>query len=110
MDWQNNFTGSIIVCDKGLNIIYLNEKAKMMFDENERDNAIGKNLLDCHNEESNKKINEIKENLKSNVYTIEKAGKTKLIYQSPLTENNEFKGIVEFSLEIPEVIPHFKRD
>lgn len=110
MNWKNYFSGSVIVCDKELNIVFLNEKAKLLFNENERDSAVGRNLLDCHNEESNKKIREIKENLIPNIYTIEKAGIKKLIYQSPLINNNKFDGIVELSLEIPDAIPHFKRD
>jgi len=110
MDWHKYFRESIIVCDKDLTVIYLNETAMKSLSEDERKTIVGSNLLDCHNEDSNKKILEIKENLKSNIYTIEKAGKKKLIYQSPLLKNNEFNGIVEFSLEIPEVLPHFKRD
>lgn len=110
MDWENYFNGSVIVCDKELNIIYLNEKAKMLFEEEERNNAVGRNLLDCHNEESNKKILEIKATLKPNIYTIEKAGIKKIIYQSPLIKDKEFNGIVELSLEIPDAIPHFIRD
>lgn len=108
MNWEKYFSSSVIVCDKELNIVFLNEKAKLLF--NERDSAVGRNLLDCHNEESNKKIREIRETLKPNIYTIEKAGIKKLIYQSPLIKNKEFSGIVELSLEIPDAIPHFKRD
>jgi hypothetical protein len=33
----------------------------------------------------------------------------KLIYQSPIFEDGEYKGIVELSLEIPFDMPHFKR-
>jgi hypothetical protein len=45
-----------------------------------------------------------------NAYTIEKTGKKKLIYQSPWhDENGAFAGIVEFSLELPEEMPHFVR-
>lgn len=110
MDWENQFNGSVIVCDKELNIIFLNDKAKMLFDENERNNAVRRNLLDCHNEESKKKILEIKATLKPNIYTIEKAGIKKLIYQSPLIKYNKFDGIIELSLEIPNAIPHFKRE
>jgi hypothetical protein len=110
MDWENYFNGSVIVCDKELNIVFLNEKAKMLFKEEERIDAIGRNLLDCHNEESNKKILEIKLTLKPNIYTIEKAGIKKIIYQSPLIKDKEFNGIVELSLEIPGAIPHFNRD
>ncbi len=110
MDWENQFDGSVIVCDKELNIVFLNENAKLLFDESERESSLGRNLLDCHNEESNKKILQIKETLKPNIYTIEKAGIKKLIYQSPLTKNNQFDGIIELSLMIPDAIPHFKRD
>lgn len=110
MEWENYFNGSVVVCDKELNIIYLNEKAKMLFKEEERNNAVGRNLLDCHNEVSNKKILEIKTTLKPNIYTIEKVGIKKLIYQSPLIKNNQFNGIIELSLVIPDEIPHLKRD
>ena len=46
---------------------------------------------------------------KPNVYTIEKNGIKKLIYQSPWFENGEMKGLVELSLEIPFEMPHFIR-
>ena len=45
-----------------------------------------------------------------NVYTIEKNGIKKLIYQSPWYVKGEFAGFVELSLEIPFEIPHFIRD
>jgi hypothetical protein len=44
-----------------------------------------------------------------NVYTIEKNGIKKLIYQSPWFEKGEMKGLVELSLEIPFNMPHFIR-
>ncbi|MBN1634262.1 MAG: diguanylate cyclase [Ignavibacteria bacterium] len=110
MDWHEYFSESIIVCDKDLTIIYLNKTALKSLSEEQRKNITGSNLLDYHNEDSNKKILGVKENLKPNVYTIEKAGKKKLIYQSLLLENNKFKGIVELSMVIPEVLLHFKRD
>jgi hypothetical protein len=46
---------------------------------------------------------------KANVYTIEKAGQRKLIYQSPWYERGEYRGFVELSLPVPETVPHFKR-
>jgi hypothetical protein len=45
-----------------------------------------------------------------NVYTIEKKGKKKLIYQAPWFHNGAFGGLVELSLEIPFETPHFIRD
>jgi hypothetical protein len=44
-----------------------------------------------------------------NVYTIEKNGVKKLIYQSPWYKDGEYAGFVEISLEIPLEIPHFVR-
>ena len=46
---------------------------------------------------------------KPNVYTIEKNGIKKLIYQSPWFEKGVMKGLVELSLEIPFDMPHFIR-
>jgi hypothetical protein len=45
----------------------------------------------------------------SNSYTIEKKGVKKLIHQMPWHENGELAGLVEFSLVIPQVMPHFVR-
>jgi len=53
---------------------------------------------------------QIKENKSPNVYTIEKNGIKKIIYQSSIFEDNIFKGMIELSLEIPFEMPHFKRD
>jgi hypothetical protein len=54
-------------------------------------------------------IRRIMETHEKNVYTIEKNGKRKIIYQTPWMEGEEFKGIVEFSLEIPVDMPHYVR-
>ena len=70
---------------------------------------IGKNLFDCHSPDSVYKIKELLLENKTNVYTIEKNGKKKLIYQSPWSENGEINGLVEFSIEIPPDMPHFIR-
>jgi len=43
------------------------------------------------------------------VYTIEKKGIKKLIYQAPWYENGEFSGVVELSIPIPFEMPHYIR-
>jgi hypothetical protein len=45
-----------------------------------------------------------------NVYTIQKGGVKKLIYQSPWFIGGNYAGFVELSLPIPEQMPHFNRD
>jgi hypothetical protein len=47
---------------------------------------------------------------RTNVYTIQKNGKKKLIYQAPWFRDGAYAGFVELSLEIPEAMPHFNRD
>jgi hypothetical protein len=47
---------------------------------------------------------------RTNVYTIQKKGKKKLIYQAPWFEGGRTAGFVELSFEIPWDMPHFNRD
>jgi hypothetical protein len=44
-----------------------------------------------------------------NSYTIEKNGVKKMIHQVPWRENGAIAGMVEFSLVISAVLPHFVR-
>jgi len=50
------------------------------------------------------------DNRKINIYTLEKDGIKKLIYQAPWYEGGEYAGVVELSVEIPFEMPHFVRD
>ncbi|HEY5124941.1 MAG TPA: diguanylate cyclase [Ignavibacteria bacterium] len=108
-NWQENFPGAITLCDKDFVITYMNAKALKTFESDGGEKLIGTNILDCHDEESNKKIFGIVKSGTPNAYTIEKNGTKKLIYQVPVNENGEYIGLVELSLEIPFDMPHFKR-
>jgi transcriptional regulator with PAS, ATPase and Fis domain len=110
MEWFEKFDGNVIVCDPEGIVIYMNETAIRKYEKEGGAALIGKNLMDCHNETSRKKIREIMTTRKKNVYTIEKKGRRKIIYQTPLMDDGIFKGIVELSLEIPFEMPHYKRD
>jgi transcriptional regulator with PAS, ATPase and Fis domain len=110
MDWIDKLDGNVIVSDKDGVIIYMNEKASLQYHKAGDENILGKNLKDCHSERSMQKIQEIESSGGNNVYSIEKKGIKKLIYQSPWYNNGEFQGIVELSLEIPFDMPHFLRD
>ena len=66
-------------------------------------------MLDCHPEPSRTKTERLLKAREKNVYTIEKNGVKKLIYQSPWYKNGEYAGFVEMSLEIPFELPHFIR-
>lgn len=107
--WTKEFNAAITICDANGTITEMNEKAAEVFKDDGGYNLIGKNLYECHSEQSNKIITEMITQKKSNVYTIEKNGVKKLIYQSPYYEKGEFKGLVELSIEIPFDMPHHVR-
>ena len=69
----------------------------------------GKNMMGCHNERSQQIIRHMLEHAATNVYTISKKGKKKLIYQTPWYEDGAVKGLVEYSMVIPEEMPHYDR-
>lgn len=109
MDWINKLDGNIIVCDANAVVIYMNEKAIASYAKDGGEAIIGTSLFDCHSERSCEKIREIMTTRKKNVYTIEKQGRHKIVYQTPWMDGDNFMGIVEFSLEIPSEMPHFVR-
>ena len=109
MEWIEKLDGNVIVSDAKGKVIYMNEKAIASYEKDGGKDIIGKDLLECHSESSRIKILEIMTTGKKNVYTIEKKGKKKIIYQAPWFRDGEFRGIIEFSLEIPFDMPHFIR-
>ena len=110
MEWIETLDGAVIATDTEGTILYLNQKAISNFEKYGGPKLIGKKLDDCHQESSNAKIREMMETQGKNVYTIEKNGKKKLIYQAPWFKDGEFAGLVELSLEIPFDLPHFIRE
>lgn len=108
-NWAKEFPGAITVCDKDGIILDMNDRAAQVFAADGGRALIGRNALDCHPEPARTKLRNLLESGKPNVYTIEKKGVRKLIYQAPWYENGEYRGFVELSLEIPEAMPHFVR-
>jgi hypothetical protein len=109
-DWVHEFPAAITVCNADGIIIAMNEKASVAFAEEGGARLIGSNLLDCHAEPARSKVANLLKSGSLNVYTIEKRGIKKLIYQSPWYENGTYAGFVELSLPIPAEMPHFVRD
>jgi len=46
------------------------------------------------------------ENPRTNVYTVEKEGVRKLIFQCPWYEGDAYAGFMELSMVLPEVLPN----
>lgn len=108
--WIEEFPVSATVTDLEGTIIAMNAKSVATFEADGGSKLIGKSVFDCHSPKSQEKLREMFKSKSSNIYTIEKKGVKKLIYQSPWYQNGEFAGIVELSLEIPFEMPHFIRD
>jgi transcriptional regulator with PAS, ATPase and Fis domain len=110
MKWIEQLDSNVMVCDAEGIIIYMNETAIRNLAKDGGADLIGRNIMDCHNEESRRKLREMMTTHQKNVYTIEKHERKKIIFQTPWMDGDVFKGIVELSLEIPFEMPHFKRD
>lgn len=108
--WAKGLPAAITVCDRDGRILDMNDRAGKTFDREGGLGLIGANVLDCHPEPARTKLKAMLASGRSDCYTIEKKGVRKLVYQSPWSENGEYRGFVEISLEIPEKMPHFKRD
>ena len=81
--WLDEFPGAITVCDVDGIILEMNDRAAQTFASDGGKTLIGKNLLDCHPEPARTKTKQLLASQQKNIYTIEKNGVKKLIYQSP---------------------------
>jgi hypothetical protein len=107
--WTDEFPGAITVCDPGGIILEMNDRAAETFKSDGGRLLIGKNLLDCHPEPARSKMAGMLQAPETNIYTIEKNGIHKLIYQTPWFSGGRYAGFVELSLVIPAEMPHFIR-
>ncbi len=107
--WLKSLPVAITVTDKEGKIIEMNDKSADVFSKYGGYELLGKDLNHCHNPHSREVIAGMLANNTTNVYTIEKQGTRKLIYQTPWYDNGEVAGLVELSIIIPWEMPHFKR-
>jgi DUF438 domain-containing protein len=107
--WVEEFPGAITVCGMDGIILEMNGRSKESFAEYGGGELMGRDLRDCHPPAAREKIDSMLASGEKNVYTIEKDGVRKLIYQAPWYIGGKRAGIVEMSLEIPEKMRHFRR-
>jgi transcriptional regulator with PAS, ATPase and Fis domain len=109
-DWVTGFPGAVTVSDRDHRIIYMNDKSATTYVKDGGRALIGKPLMACHNERSKAMVQSLLETGGQNVYTIDKAGQKKLIFQSAWRDDSgEVAGLVEVSLVLPGDMPHFVR-
>ena len=108
--WIKEFPGAITVCDTQGIITALNDQAEAFFKSQGGRQLLGTNMLDCHPEPARRKLVEMMQNPRVNVYTTEKKGRHRLIYQTPWFQDGLCAGFIELALEIPDPMPHFVRE
>ena len=107
--WIKEFPAALTVCDQDGVILEMNDKAAKTFENDGGYGLVGSNMLDCHPEPARTKTERLLAAKEKNIYTIEKNGIKKMIYQSPWFQDGQFAGFVELSLEIPFELEHFVR-
>ncbi|MBQ8493465.1 MAG: PAS sensor protein [Alistipes sp.] len=98
-------TCAITVCDLDGVVLYQNKRSVEV-----NGDVRGRSMIPCHSQRSREIIARLMSEGANNAYTISKRGLKKLIYQTPWYESGEVAGLVEFSLEIPEDMPHYVRE
>jgi hypothetical protein len=108
-DWIENFDGAVTVCDLSGVVQQMNEKSAEIYRKYGGRDLIGRTLTDCHPEPARTRLLQLLDSGESNIYTTEKNGIKKLIYQVPWIQAGRRSGIVELILQIPAEMPNFLR-
>ena len=106
-DYLKGLNIAITISAKDGEILYQNDSSIEV-----NGDARGRDLMKCHNERSQQIIRHLLDDAATNVYTISKKGKKKLIYQTPWYEDDAKQivgGLIEFSIILPEDMPHYDR-
>ncbi len=92
----------MVVADKHMTVIYVNEKAKKFFKAGlKQENLVGRNLTELHSLESVAKIKELYADFKNREqsvyhYTIETSGGIITIVIIPFYDGGQFSGSIEY--------------
>jgi hypothetical protein len=109
-DWVTKLPGAVTVSDREHRIVYMNDAAAATWVARGGLALLGTDLMECHNPRSRAMIEDLLVTGGTNVYTIEKNGTKKLIFQSAWRDHSgAVAGLVELSLVLPEGMPHFVR-
>ena len=109
-NWLNGIPVAITVSDCDGNILEMNEASSKVFEKYGGKELIGKKLENYHKHSSIDIMHRLlSENGATNVYTIEKNGQKKMIFQTAWKQDGETAGLIEFSFVIPMDMPHYIR-
>lgn len=103
-DYYKSINVSITICDTEGIVVYQNDKSLATFGD-----KVGQSMMPCHQQRSQDIIHHLLDDASTNVYTIDKKGVKKMIYQTPWFDGGVVKGLIEFSMVLPEEMPHYVR-
>lgn len=109
LDWFEELPCSITVCDRKYKILYMNDSAAKSTAEDGGKTLIGKNLLDCHPPDAQRKLKRVMASGRPEVYTIEKKGLKEIVYHGHWKKGGRVGGLVEIVLVLPKRVPHHIR-
>ena len=103
--WNDELDCAVTVCDTEGVVLYQNRRSREV-----NGDVQGRSLIPCHNERSRAIIRRLLDEGGRNVYTIQKRGVRKLIYQTAWRPYGVVGGLVEYSMELPDPMPHYVRE
>lgn len=109
LEWFDELPCSVTVCDRNYTILYLNDRSAEVNASDGGKSLVGRNLMDCHPPDAQAKLRKVMASGEPNVYTIEKKGVKKMIFQSHWKKRGRLAGLVEITFELPPKVPHFLR-
>jgi len=109
LEWFERVPCAVTVCDTNYTVLYLNARAAEVNAKDGGKALVGRNLMDCHPPEAQEKLKAVMASGGPNVYTIEKNGVKKMIYQCHWKRRGRVAGLVEITFELPTELPHFVR-
>lgn len=109
LEWFEELPCAVTVCDTNFTVLYLNSRAAEVNAKDGGKALIGRNLIDCHPPEAQEKLRKVWRSGRPNVYTIERNGVRKMVYQATWKKRGRPAGLVEITFELPPEVPHFVR-
>ncbi len=108
--WVWEFPARLVVIDKNGMIIEANKEATKALELADPELLLGKSVFECHPPGALEKLKQLVDSRKKNFYTYTKSGKKYLVIQGPWTIEGEYAGYFDFTVELPENMPHYDRD
>ncbi len=110
IDWAKGLPFALTLTDADGIILYMNDQAIADFANDGGADLLGKNVFACHPPAAQEKMRQILQTQCPNVYTVEKKGIRKFIYQCPWYDEGILGGLLEVVIPLPSEIPHFVRN